>query len=878
MADPKAFADQYGPVAMLAGHQLGVDPSILLGQWGLETGWGKSVIPGTYNLGNIKDVAGGGVAATDNMTGSTDNYRSFSSPGAFADSYVDLIKRKYPGAVGAGSDAQKYADALKQGGYAEDPDYADKVVAASKTVGGLPGILNQVAAAIFPAAQAGELPQAGAQGGDPWAEAAKQFGMPGDAWRQASGTAAADPNDPWAQAAQEFSQGAYAKAQAARQNPNAAPTYADGKGDSVTLHYDQPPATSPQAPASASFGQQLDHQMGLTGRAALAGITGLPNMLWNGPANAINYLAGTHIPLADSNATADWLGLPQPQNRTERVAQDVASALAGTAMPAGLAQRATRLVSPWAQRAAALLSDNIGAQLGTAAAGSAGGSLAREAGYGHKGQLVAALLTGMAPAVATTAAPALMRGALGAGAANRPTMVNTIRAFQLAGTTPTVGQATQGRLAQAIESTLSRAPGGAGIMARKATQQAGEISDRVRQLVNGLSNNAGPVEAGESVAGGLQNFKAGVKNLQNQLYDTLDNYLPPQTPVRVDRTKVALAALNSDIEGAPALSAMFKNGRIQGIEQALGSDLSATTSYGAGPVRRISALPYESIKKLRTLVGNEIDNANFTSDVPRDKWRALYAALSDDLGDAATAAGPQAAQAWNWANQFTKSQMARMEQLSGVMGKDAPEKIYQAAMSGTADGDTVLRRVISAIPKENRRDLAAAVLSRMGRATAGNQDAMGEVFSPATFLTNWNKLSPQARETLFGRVDQPGLLGDLSDLAAVASNIREGSKVFANPSGTSGAMAGMFLTGSGLTSLMAGNLAGAAGAAVTPVFANLGARVMTNPDIVRSLARPTAMPNYLIPGLLGASTPAVQRDLSKPTNAELARALLNARQ
>lgn len=131
---PDDFRARYGSAAEKAGKALGVDPSVLLGQWGLETGWGKSVVPGTNNLGNIKDFGGGGVAATDNMTGSKDKYRAYDSPEAFADDFTSLIQRKYPGAVGA-KDPLSFAKALKDGGYAEDPRYVDKVVQASRMAG-----------------------------------------------------------------------------------------------------------------------------------------------------------------------------------------------------------------------------------------------------------------------------------------------------------------------------------------------------------------------------------------------------------------------------------------------------------------------------------------------------------------------------------------------------------------------------------------------------------------------------------------------------------------------------------------------------------------------------------------------------------------------
>jgi hypothetical protein len=127
---PDDFSARYGAAAEKAAKALGVDPKVVLGQWGLETGWGKSVIPGTNNLGNIKDFGGGGVAATDNMTGSRDKYRAYESPDQFVDDYVSLIQRKYPNAVNAKT-PEDFAKALKSGGYAEDPGYVAKVKTAA---------------------------------------------------------------------------------------------------------------------------------------------------------------------------------------------------------------------------------------------------------------------------------------------------------------------------------------------------------------------------------------------------------------------------------------------------------------------------------------------------------------------------------------------------------------------------------------------------------------------------------------------------------------------------------------------------------------------------------------------------------------------------
>lgn len=135
MAEPKqggdanAFIQEYAPIAERIGSQLNIDPRILLAQFGMETGWGKSVVPGTYNLGNMKS-AGKGVEATDNLTKSKDKYLKFEDPEVFADYYSDYIRRKFPEAVGSGSNVGAFTSALRPGqpgGYAEDKQYGDKL-------------------------------------------------------------------------------------------------------------------------------------------------------------------------------------------------------------------------------------------------------------------------------------------------------------------------------------------------------------------------------------------------------------------------------------------------------------------------------------------------------------------------------------------------------------------------------------------------------------------------------------------------------------------------------------------------------------------------------------------------------------------------------
>jgi flagellum-specific peptidoglycan hydrolase FlgJ len=159
--DPKqAFAIKYRDAALAAGQALGVDPGILISQWGIETRWGQSKKPvQANNLGNIKAGStwkGPTVTQHDKAEKSIDKYRSYDSTDAFVKDYVNLIKTRYPESVGAGSDVNKFAKGLRsgeQGGYATDKNYASTLVSTAKNLSPLVPVSTAQAAQAAPAAQ-----------------------------------------------------------------------------------------------------------------------------------------------------------------------------------------------------------------------------------------------------------------------------------------------------------------------------------------------------------------------------------------------------------------------------------------------------------------------------------------------------------------------------------------------------------------------------------------------------------------------------------------------------------------------------------------------------------------------------------------------------
>lgn len=699
-------------------------------------------------------------------------------------------------------------------------------------------------------------------GGDPALAAAGYYGGPGGLEKARRGVAVADPRNPNAPTTLEYGRQVAARLPAqkspvmqgieAMTNAIVPSAQAAQEPNPWEREWQEPAAAAPadQPSALSRFAQGV----GVGARGLATGLVSLPGMVSDAATGVVNAgldlyhdqraptvrelvtgkEKGFRFQTARSalNNVMDAAGVPDAQNGFQRVARDATEGAASAAAFLGAGGVLSRAAGKVTQAVGKIMAAGPGMQVASGAAGGAASSATREAGGGEVAQTVAGLVGGMAPSVLPYAGQATVRGALRGGEAGRQRVADNIAMFEDAtGATPTLGQATEGRWQRGAESLLGRAPGGAGVIAKAGERQADKLAEAVQRLSDDLAPGANAMTAGESIAKGISGFKAGMQQVQSRLYNTLDQYLPPQTPVQTTRTQQALADLNADIAGAPELSKWFKNARIQGIDSAMQSDLAQAAVPGA--------LPYEAIKKLRTLVGREISDATLVSDVPRSKWSALYGALSEDLGDVAKAAGPEAAERWTWANGFSRTQIARLEELQSIVDRNAPEKIFSAALSGTAEGNTIVSRVFSALPKQNRKEVAAAVLQRLGRAAASQQDAAGDAFSSETFLTNLSKLSPGARKTLFGRLDVPGLEQKIAGIAKIAESRREGGRVFANPSGTAAASAQLTAAGGLVAALASGNPAMIAAAIGAPVGANVVARAVTNPKLVRGLAERT---------------------------------------
>jgi len=222
-----------------------------------------------------------------------------------------------------------------------------------------------------------------------------------------------------------------------------------------------PQAEPAETKSAMPTGQDVARQLGLTARAGITGAAGLPllagdalNTLINLITGGVSRVTGAEIPQLQmpSQVTQRVMteaGLPQPKAKSEKVVQDVTSAIAGVAAPAALIQRAFQAGKTAISQPSALEKFFVeGLPLQTAGAvGGAGASAAgREyADVGAGGQLGLAMLGGMvAPSATSTAIPA-------AGRAVR----ETVRPFTEAGREVIAGNVLR-QLSNAPETAVTR--------------------------------------------------------------------------------------------------------------------------------------------------------------------------------------------------------------------------------------------------------------------------------------------------------------------------------------------------------------------------------------------------------------------------------------
>lgn len=506
----------------------------------------------------------------------------------------------------------------------------------------------------------------------------------------------------------------------------------------------------------------------------------------------------------------EGLGLPRNPDGFVRAANTAGTAaltgsLAGrgiaAALQPGVAQSVAQTVG------SAPLTDTLAGMF--AGLGSEG---ARQSGAGPIGQTVAAIAAGgpalglsalasRAPRIATPFAQAAERQGVDYMAAD-------------------TGSSTAGRLTGGLGQSFVSS----GTIRNAAERTQGQLAGAVDRQARGQAAAATTDVAGEGVRNAATRYSQQTSARGGRLYRRAEQQ---SQGVQIVPTR-AIQAIDTQLTRLRQLGGT--NAPIIRQLETLRQDVANGVSVG-------------SLRDLRTsLRDRTAPDGSLRSDAQQFMFGEIVDRVSDDITDGLTNAGRQgAANTFQTADRFWRQRVQHIDQvLAPITGKDGMkggEQIVQTLEGmarGQSGGNRRLARLIGNMEPDEQAAVRSVVIDRLGRANPGQQTAEGDAFSASTFLTNWSKMTPQAKGTIF---NDPGLRANLDDIATIAEGVRNTGR-FANASNTGSAN-----VVTGVSYALGAGTAGLQTAAAAAALQYGTARLLASPGFARWLARAPATTN-----------------------------------
>lgn len=408
-----------------------------------------------------------------------------------------------------------------------------------------------------------------------------------------------------------------------------------------------------------------------------------------------------------------------------------------------------------------------------------------------------------------------------------------------------------GPVARAVTTGTRASPLSVGPVVNAAERQQQQFGDAVRRTAGRQGEVLDTQAAGATVRQGAERYTKETAQTGSRMYDRAANMAKGVRAIKPVATVQAVDAALARMKQNPAASP---------------SDIASLEAFKA---RIAEGVSIQGLRDARTSLSQGVYDGKLRSGADQAMWKGILGNVADDIDAGLRSVGrDDAANAFRRADKFWSERVEFIDQaLQPIIGRDGAkggEEVLQAIEGmarGQRGGNARLSRVMSALSPEEAGNVRATLVDRLGRATPGAQDAQGQTFSAATFLTNWNKMTPQARASMF---PDKATRDSLSDLATVAEGTKRGQ-----------AMANTSNTGVAVTSInvIGGGAAAAANLPATLLGAGsiyLTGKLMASPGFARLLARTSKMPPQAANrtfreqlGVLATREPALGGDINR---------------
>lgn len=325
---------------------------------------------------------------------------------------------------------------------------------------------------------------------------------------------------------------------------------------------------------------------------------------------------------------------------------------------------------------------------------------------------------------------------------------------------PTLGS--QGAGMGLVEAAFDKIPFSSSLVRSTANRVEGEMSDALDRTVNKVGTATTDTGAGEALQSGAKSFIKGFQDKADDLYGAVDRKIGQETFVTAPKSIGVLEDLTK-------YSGSYKN-----IASFLNKPKFTKLLADLQVNKDLNALPYTVLQDLRSNIGRSIGRLNGPiSDLPEAELKRLYGALSEDMRAAAAASGKDALQSFERANRFYSAGMKRIDgALKKVTKADTPEKAYsnvKALLTANSPrGSTAqLNQIKKSLPKEEWSNVSATIFKKLGEKTEDGG------FNPATFVTNWDKISKSSKAVLTSGNIPQSVSKELDSLSKVARRYKE---------------------------------------------------------------------------------------------------------
>jgi len=334
---------------------------------------------------------------------------------------------------------------------------------------------------------------------------------------------------------------------------------------------------------------------------------------------------------------------------------------------------------------------------------------------------------------------------------------------------PSAGMVTGNRWIQGVEEGLHKMPGSAKTMREYTESVLSGLGDAQSQMAAQVGTSMSREGASDILTEGALEATKRFKGRRQELQDALVEKVGPDAMSPMTATQGIAESMTRQQAAAPGARKF----------------MTPAIKEAQGIVGEQGEIPYSALREARTDLGARLEQPPIAGGYVGPagaSMRRVYGALKSDLDDMAKEYGEEHAS--NVLDRYTRyySNISKPDLIKAVKRDD---RAYKWLMEGTDQSGKRLGRMRNNLKSDEWDDIVATTVNRMGMAKPGTQNAAGDVFSPQSFMTEWNKLSPEAKNALFSGKKYTELRKSLNDLVGVSEAIKDMSYV-KNPSGTAG--------------------------------------------------------------------------------------------